>query len=109
MSKPVFVAMSKPVLLPVGLCALLGACALNAVLVVAQVAEDPASQSLSTTASNPSQPVAPVIDDLRGPQIPAETGNKLEAPAVAKDANPTEEVPPPQLAEIASEYVPSHH
>ena len=98
------VAMSKSILLPVWLCALLGACALNAVPVAAQVADGPTLQSRGAATRSPAKPATPIMASLHDGPIPAATGKGPEAPAAAEDADPaaTGEAPPPPAETVVA-------
>ncbi|MBK8537175.1 MAG: L,D-transpeptidase family protein [Candidatus Competibacteraceae bacterium] len=101
--------MSKSILMPVWLCALLGACTLNAVPVVAQVAGGPTLPSQSTATHSPAKPAAPIIASLHDHPLPAATSQEPEAPAAAvEETEPaaTGEAPPPVETVIAAPLLP---
>lgn len=104
------VAMSKPILLSVWLCTLMGACALNTVPVVAQVAEGPTSPGQNAAASSLAQPTAPFIASLHDRQESAPTGHEPESqPAETEEAEPAtdgEAKPPPAETAVAPPPLP---
>ncbi len=91
--------MSKRIIVSLGFCTLLGACALNSPPVVAQAASDPVPAIQNTPISSPKSDALSAVAALKPGPAPLDQQEDAEPEPKVEEAAPVETVaaPPPQL------------